>query len=94
MKAPFTPILRGHFINWMNSCFDTNWRDSMPTREQTERELAFFSGFASYYFFSMEMTNLSDEDAETRLRSINEEIKAYFDYMGKKDGHPEPNPNQ
>lgn len=86
-----TPILDKYFHNWMDSAFGTNWRTTMPENEQTERQRAFFSGFASYYFFSMEAAALTDAQAERRLGAVNEEIKSYFAQMKRVPRDPKAN---
>lgn len=76
-----TPILDKAFHDWMAGAFGQHWRTTMAEIEITERQRAFYSGFASYYFFSMGMAALADAEAEKRLHALNEEIKSYFAQM-------------
>lgn len=86
-----TPILNKFFDNWARSAFGADYRTKLNEYQLTETERAFMSGFASYYFFSMEAVGLSETDAEKQLAAVNREIKLYFATIKAVSNHPKNN---
>lgn len=73
-----TPILNKFFDNWARSVFGPDYRTKMPAVQLSETEKAFMSGFASYYFFTMEATAMTDAGMVAQLAAVNDEIQRYF----------------
>ncbi len=86
-----TPILTKYFEQWMRSVFGAEWKNNLPEIEQTERQRAFFSGFASYYFFAMAIVALPDAEADRAMRDLSAEIKSYFEQMKRVPMDPRAN---
>lgn len=86
-----TPILDRFFDQWARSAFGPDYRTKLPEIQLVETERAFMSGFASYYFFSMEAVALSDAEAAKKLGAVNEEIKFYFAAIKVTSNNPRSN---
>ena len=70
--------LQQHFDDWAKSAHGSDYRTKLSQLQLQETERAFMSGFASYYFFSLELTKLSDSKAERALAALHQEIQDYF----------------
>lgn len=86
-----TPILDAYFTDWMKMVFGQDWATKLPEIEQTERRRAFYSGFASYYSFTMETAARSDADAERMLKQLSDEIRSFFEQMKRVPRDPKAN---
>lgn len=73
-----TPILNRFFDGWAKSVFGPDYRTKLSALQLAETERAFMSGFASYYFFTMEAAAGTDDEMLGQLAALEKEIKQYF----------------
>lgn len=72
------PTLKAHFNEWMDSVHGDGWRIKLPQIQQTELERAYISGFASFYFLTLEISTRPESETMALLGKVNAEIEAYF----------------
>lgn len=77
-KLAASGTLRDFFDAWARRAHGPDYKTKLPPFQLQETERAFVCGFASHFFFSMQVAELSDEEGEKKLRQVQGEIQDYM----------------